>query len=407
MAETKRIGSELKGKGNASMDKIIEQIKKTQWFFGIRREESLFFYSAKYHNRGKFIKRQAKSDFVETVLFPKSKNYLVRLFNLEQSKVFHQESENRILKNPASLEKIINKDYALWKQIGQLSVQLQEKIKQNDYKAGLMLFKKLIEMYGAYGSNFFTIFSLGMKLEKNKNRVDKSALNILKKHDKWRNSVAFKEEKLGKTFFAFLKMLAKINKLEVKPIELMQYLTYGEALNFAEGLIKPQEIENKVESRKSNCYIYLYLRNKKYQNVVIDDCKIQEHAVKHFSKIANEQNSKTGDEIHGQTAFRAKNKIKGTVIVIKDKNVLQKLKPNLANKILVTTQTTPHFIQYLKKVKAIITDEGGITCHAAIISRELKIPCLIGTKNATEVLKDGDLVEIDADIGLVKILGVL
>ena len=51
-----------------------------------------------------------------------------------------------------------------------------------------------------------------------------------------------------------------------------------------------------------------------------------------------------------------------------------------------------------------MTDEGGITCHAAIISREMKIPCVIGTKVATRILKDGDLVEVDAEKGIVKIL---
>jgi len=46
----------------------------------------------------------------------------------------------------------------------------------------------------------------------------------------------------------------------------------------------------------------------------------------------------------------------------------------------------------------------GITCHAAIISREMKKPCITGTKNATQVLKNGDLVEVDAEKGIVKIL---
>ena len=53
-----------------------------------------------------------------------------------------------------------------------------------------------------------------------------------------------------------------------------------------------------------------------------------------------------------------------------------------------------------------MTDEGGITCHAAIVARELKTPCVIGTKFATKVLKDGDIVEVDADNGVVKILKV-
>jgi pyruvate,water dikinase len=58
----------------------------------------------------------------------------------------------------------------------------------------------------------------------------------------------------------------------------------------------------------------------------------------------------------------------------------------------------------MEKAAAFITDEGGITCHAAIVSRELKKPCIIGTKIATQVLKDGDLVEVDANNGVVKIM---
>ena len=71
--------------------------------------------------------------------------------------------------------------------------------------------------------------------------------------------------------------------------------------------------------------------------------------------------------------------------------------------ILVTSMTRPEFVPLMKKSKAIITDEGGITCHAAIVSRELNIPCIIGTKNATRILKDGDLVEVDANNGIVRI----
>lgn len=66
--------------------------------------------------------------------------------------------------------------------------------------------------------------------------------------------------------------------------------------------------------------------------------------------------------------------------------------------------TRPQTIVACKKAAAIITDEGGITCHAAIISREFKIPCIIGTKKATKVLKDGDMVEVDAEKGIVRIL---
>ena len=70
--------------------------------------------------------------------------------------------------------------------------------------------------------------------------------------------------------------------------------------------------------------------------------------------------------------------------------------------IIVTGMTTPDFAPLMKKAAAIVTDEGGITCHAAIVSRELSIPCIIGTKIATKVFKDGDLVEVDANIGIIK-----
>ncbi len=70
--------------------------------------------------------------------------------------------------------------------------------------------------------------------------------------------------------------------------------------------------------------------------------------------------------------------------------------------ILVTGMTRPHLMHAIKKASAIVTDEGGVTCHAAIVARELKKPCVIGTKHATKVFKDGDKVEVNAHQGIVK-----
>lgn len=72
--------------------------------------------------------------------------------------------------------------------------------------------------------------------------------------------------------------------------------------------------------------------------------------------------------------------------------------------VVVAGMTNPQLVPFLKDAVAIVTDEGGLTCHAAIIARELKKPCIIGTKIATQVLKDGDWVEVDADSGIVKII---
>lgn len=72
--------------------------------------------------------------------------------------------------------------------------------------------------------------------------------------------------------------------------------------------------------------------------------------------------------------------------------------------ILVTAMTTPEFMPAIRKAAAFVTDEGGITSHAAIVARELKKPCIIGTRVATQVLKSDDFVEVDAENGLIRIL---
>lgn len=72
--------------------------------------------------------------------------------------------------------------------------------------------------------------------------------------------------------------------------------------------------------------------------------------------------------------------------------------------VLVSSMTVPDFLPVMKKASAFITDEGGVTCHAAVIAREMKKPCIIGTKVATQILKNGDEVEVDANSGIIKII---
>ncbi|MFH0713072.1 MAG: PEP-utilizing enzyme [Candidatus Micrarchaeota archaeon] len=73
--------------------------------------------------------------------------------------------------------------------------------------------------------------------------------------------------------------------------------------------------------------------------------------------------------------------------------------------VLITSMTRPEMVPVMKKAVAIITDEGGVTSHAAIVSRELGIPCIVGAKHATRVFKDGDLVEVDAGKGTARKIG--
>ncbi|KKQ51910.1 hypothetical protein A2865_01095 [Candidatus Woesebacteria bacterium RIFCSPHIGHO2_01_FULL_39_17] len=93
---------------------------------------------------------------------------------------------------------------------------------------------------------------------------------------------------------------------------------------------------------------------------------------------------------------------KGAVRIIDNNNVFKKT----LNKgdILVCEMTTPDYIVHIKNAAAIVTDKGGILCHAAIVAREFGIPCIVGTNNATSLLKEGDLIEVNAQKGTVKIL---
>ncbi len=91
---------------------------------------------------------------------------------------------------------------------------------------------------------------------------------------------------------------------------------------------------------------------------------------------------------------------KGKVRIVKNPNHT-KFK---TGEILVCLMTTVDYIPLMKKSAGIITEQGNLLSHAAIVSRELKKPCLVGVKNATKKLKNGNLIKIDADRGVIKIL---
>ena len=102
-------------------------------------------------------------------------------------------------------------------------------------------------------------------------------------------------------------------------------------------------------------------------------------------------------EIKGISAY--KGVISGVVRIVKTRHDILGFKKG---EVLVAPMTIPDFVPAMEKAAAFVTDEGGMLCHAAIVARELKKPCVIGTRNATKVLQDGDLVLVDANKGIVK-----
>ena len=94
----------------------------------------------------------------------------------------------------------------------------------------------------------------------------------------------------------------------------------------------------------------------------------------------------------------SKGLVRGTVKIVHNKSDLKKILPG---DILCAVTTNPDYVPAMREAAAFVTDEGGMTCHAAIVAREMGKPCIVGIKNATSLLKDGQQVEVDANRGIV------
>lgn len=115
----------------------------------------------------------------------------------------------------------------------------------------------------------------------------------------------------------------------------------------------------------------------------------------HMPEVTDETTEIKGNAVHiAETLV-------GIVRIVPNQREIHKV---LQGDIVVAPMTTPEYGPIFGKIKAIITDEGGVTCHAAVISREMKIPAIVGTKIASRILKDGDRVEVDTTQGVVRIL---
>lgn len=104
--------------------------------------------------------------------------------------------------------------------------------------------------------------------------------------------------------------------------------------------------------------------------------------------------------IKGQVASKGSSvKYRAPVKILLSPNKCHKIKKG---DIIIATMTSPEYLPAMQKAIGFITDEGGVTCHAAIVAREMKKPCIIGAKIATKIFKDGDLVEVNTNKGIIK-----
>ena len=236
----------------------------------------------------------------------------------------------------------------------------------------------------------------------NKKKIKAKRIMFLEKikEDSFKNLV----ESLRLSVLYKEKIRGKINQFAYYAIPLFNEISKRTKLTLLEfKMLLPGELKGVLLKKKN--YKKLIKERINFMLIVGDGEKyrkdpkiiIGQEAREKYNQLSKNILSLNQDIIKGVVANPGK--IRGRVRIIrKYTDSIEK------GEILVASMTTPEYALLMKKAAAIITDEGGITCHAAIVSRELKIPCIIGTKNATKILKDGDLVEVDAEEGIVKIL---
>lgn len=161
----------------------------------------------------------------------------------------------------------------------------------------------------------------------------------------------------------------------------------------------PWEIEGFILKNKPNKKEISERRKFSCLVVTKNDVKmLTGRKAKSFYKALNIENDFSHlTQTQGQCAYVGK--AKGFVKLIFTPKDIEKMNKG---DVIISQATSPDLIPAMKQAAAIVTNTGGLICHAAITSRELKIPCIVGTKNATLIFKDGDLVEVDAQKGMIK-----
>lgn len=178
-------------------------------------------------------------------------------------------------------------------------------------------------------------------------------------------------------------------RMKIK-LEDLSYILEGEVVGFLDKKhLVPQQI---IKERRKGFAIF-FTKNKR---IVCKSGNDVGPALADLGLVIPEEFKK---EIKGIPA--SSGRAKGVVAIVRGVSELGKMKKGY---VLVTVTTHPDYVPAMQKAVAIVTEEGGLTSHAAIVSRELGIPCIVGTKIATKVLNDGDRIEVDALKGIVKIL---
>lgn len=284
--------------------------------------------------------------------------------------------------------------------------------KKNDYNDLQFIFSDYsitpdLNMIERMVQNLIKIKGGIKKINEDITKSDKEIIETKKRINKFKDKLGSSERAL----FDFIQTAIYLRDIRKEPLQkiiaiisnnlrlLFNELSISEDLliySFIDDFKKKDSnsVEYKKILKKRKAGVILYL-NKDYTEFDFDQFENYKQSI--FNMI--DRTHAPSSQITGAPAFPGIVKGKAQIILSS-----QDFKNFKKGNILVTSMTRPEFVPLMKIASGIITDEGGITCHAAIISRELKIPCVIGTKNATRFIKEDTLIELNANKGEIIIL---
>lgn len=163
---------------------------------------------------------------------------------------------------------------------------------------------------------------------------------------------------------------------------------------FDEILKLPKKLSAKVIANRKKGWGIIKTKNKRRL--------MTDKELLYYKKLIKQEHKLENKELVGLPVYNGE--VIGQIKLVRSKDMNRNKVFDLQNKILVTEMTKPEIVPFLKGCLGIITDEGGLLCHASIVAREFKLPCIVGTKIATKVLKDNQKVKLDANTGKVILL---
>ena len=242
---------------------------------------------------------------------------------------------------------------------------------------------------------------------KEKEELKKEQENILKKHPNIKplvimaQKLALARSKVksywGGNDFYLIPLFEEISKRTGEQAgDLIKYYMIDELENL---LINKINLSKEEKENRKRCFIALWKNGKAVYKSGKDAEKLEKQ------ELGEMLNQIQVDEFKGNPANKGIAHGAVRILYANNLEMARSLRKTFQkNDILVTEMTQPNIVDIAKRAGAIVTDEGGMLSHAAIISREFKIPCIVGTTNATQILRDGDIVEVDANKGIVKII---